>query len=351
MTSFFHTFIGKTAKERVGRVLDQGWLNEGRQVKKFEQRLSKLLDLPNPLTTNSCSSALLLCLLDIDVKNREVILPSQTFIATGMVILAAGGIPAFADIDPNTGNIDVDKITITDRVKAIIPVLWGGRPCNLDKFPKNVPVIQDAAHALGSTINGKSIAHFSDYTCYSFQSIKHLTTGDGGAICTPNPSSKLKRMKWFGIDKTDIKRDESGGRIPDVDLFGFKWHMNDLAASLGLANLTGYKRRLKRRRELANIYENELKNTSGIHLLSRFGESAYWMYTLRVDRRKDLCAKLNQLPFSTVDCGIHRNPIFNCLKELPGQDLFDRTQLSFPVHDLVTLDVVEKIIKIIKSGW
>lgn len=350
MKPFFHTFIGKTAKQRVNRVLDQGWLNEGKNVQKFEHRLSKLLDLPNLLTTNSCSSSLLLCLLDIDVKDHEVILPAQTFIATGMAVLAAGGKPVFADIDPNTGNLDPTKIKVTDKTKAIIPVLWGGNPCDLDKFP-DLPIIQDAAHALGSTIDGKSIANFSDYTCYSFQSIKHLTTGDGGALCTTNPSSKLKRMKWFGIDKANVKRDELGGRIPDVDLFGFKWHMNDYAASLGLANLVGYKRRLKRRRELAHIYETELRGVPGVKLLNKFGESAYWMFTLRVDRRVDLCRKLGSLPYSTVDYGIHKNPVFNWTEELPGQDLFDATQLSFPVHEQITVDDMAEIIKTIKNGW
>ncbi len=351
MIPFFTTFIGKTAKDRVGRVLDQGWLNEGKQVQKFENRLSRLLDLPNLLTTNSCSSALLLCLFDIGVKDKEVILPPQTFIATGMAIMAAGGKPVFSDIDPNTGNLDPEKIEINEKTAAIIPVLWGGNPCELDKFPKNIPIIQDAAHALGSTINGKSIAHFSDYTCYSFQSIKHLTTGDGGAVATLNPSPKLKRMKWFGIDKGNIKRDELGGRIPDVDLFGFKWHMNDFAAALGLANLAGYKRRLNRRRKLANVLTKELQDVPGIHLLKQNGESAYWMYTLRADKRNSLCSKLNGLPFSTVDYGIHKNPIFDCKKELPGQELFDQTQLSFPVHDQINQDIIEEIINRIKGGW
>jgi perosamine synthetase len=411
MTDFFHTFIGKTAKQRVSKVLETGWLNEGQQVRKFEQRLSHLFDFPYVLTVNSCSSALLLCLLDIGVKDYEVILPSQTFIATGMAVLAAGGIPVFADIDPNTGNLcpkslkdkitchtkaiiavhwagnpcpmqeitgkfpviqdaaaaggipvfaDIDPNTgnlcpkslkdkITCHTKAIIAVHWAGNPCPMQEITGKFPVIQDAAHALGTTIAGKSIVHFSDYSCFSFQSIKHLTTGDGGAICTSSPSIKLKKMKWFGIDKTKISKDEFGGRLPDVEEFGFKWHMNDLAAALGLANLVGYKRRLQRRRDLAKRYEEGLKDIPGISLLKLHGESAYWMFTLRVEGRKDLCKKLKV--YSTVDYGIQKNPIFKVSDELPGQDLFDKTQLSLPVHDNISEEMVEETIRTIRLGW
>jgi perosamine synthetase len=351
MTDFFHTFIGKTAKQRVSKVLETGWLNEGQQVRKFEQRLSHLFDFPYVLTVNSCSSALLLCLLDIGVKDYEVILPSQTFIATGMAVLAAGGIPVFADIDPNTGNLCPKSLKdkITCHTKAIIAVHWAGNPCPMQEITGKFPVIQDAAHALGTTIAGKSIVHFSDYSCFSFQSIKHLTTGDGGAICTSSPSIKLKKMKWFGIDKTKISKDEFGGRLPDVEEFGFKWHMNDLAAALGLANLVGYKRRLQRRRDLAKRYEEGLKDIPGISLLKLHGESAYWMFTLRVEGRKDLCKKLKV--YSTVDYGIQKNPIFKVSDELPGQDLFDKTQLSLPVHDNISEEMVEETIRTIRLGW
>jgi perosamine synthetase len=355
---FFRTFIGKSAKRRIGEVLDKGWLNEGEQVRKFEKRISKLLDLPNILTTNSCSSSLLLCLLDIDVAGHEVLLPPQTFIATGMAVLAAGGKPVFVDIDPSTGNINPDKIAqaVTAKTKAIIPVHWSGNPCDMlainniaNEF--GLKVVQDAAHALGATLGGRSIAHCSDYTCFSFQSIKHLTTGDGGAICTPEPNQKLKQMKWFGIDKTNIKKDSLGGRLPDVDMFGFKWHMNDVAGALGVANLTGFRRRLEERRRVARLYHSV---SNGMKVLPD-AEPAYWMFTMRTTKRDALCQRLkeNNLPFSTVDYGIHRNPIFRVSNPefFQGQNEFDATQVSLPVHDGVSLEVIEKTIGILEMGW
>lgn len=361
MVAFFNTYIGRKAKERIGKVFDKGWLNEGEQVKRFEQKLETLLDLPNVLTTNSCSSALLLCLMDIDVLDCEVILPSQTFIATGLAILMAGGIPVFVDIDPNTGNLCYKdlKNKISKKTKAIIPVHWAGNPCDLDLIDaiakeNNLKVIQDAAHALGATFDSKAIAHFCDYTCYSFQAIKHLTTGDGGAICTPSFSSSLKKMKWFGIDKGNIKRDECGGRIPDVDILGFKFHMNDIAAAIGLANLLGYRTRLKRRQQISSIYQNEFEGVKGIHLLNipSKATSANWMFTFRVDNRQALCDKLKQsnIPFSTVDYGIHKNPVFKSKdKVLPGQELFDNTQLSLPNHENISFELVDKIVNVIKK--
>jgi len=355
-TEFFRTYIGRSAKRRIGAVLDKGWLNEGEQVRTFEKRLSRLLDLPNVLTTNSCSSSLLLCLLNAGVAGHEVIVPTQTFIATGMAVLAAGAKPVFADIDPETGNMCPRSLAslISERTKAIIVVHWAGSPCDMDRINSvaaGIPVIQDAAHALGATLRDSSIAYHSDYTCYSFQSIKHLTTGDGGAICTPQPNSELKKMKWFGIDKSNIKKDEFGGRLPDVDTFGFKWHMNDLSAALGLANLRGYRRRLQHRRRLASFY---IAAGHGLRIVQD-ADPAYWMFTTTVKDRAGLCRVLkeNRLPFSTVDYGIHRNPIFGVkdLDRFSGQDVFDKTQISFPVHDLVADKVVEKTIKILEAGW
>lgn len=360
MTDFFRTHIGQNAKSRLAKVLDKGWLNEGEQVRRFEMKLNVLLDLPNVLTTNSCSSSLLLCLLDVEVKDQEVILPSQTFVATGMAILMAGGKPVFADIDPNTGNLCpvAFENAITEKTKAVISVLWAGNPCDpqISEIARkyNIKVIQDAAHGLGSTMNNHSVAHFADYTCYSFQSIKHLTTGDGGAISSPNALQNIRKMKWFGIDRSNIKRDELGGRIPNIDTMGFKFHMNDLAAALGLSNLLGYRNRLKRRNAIAKIYEDKL-NMDGILLLQKpkNSVSANWMFTFRAKSRNNLALKLKQsgIPCSTVDYGIHRNPVFGTIPYLAGQELFDQTQLSLPVHEEVTAEFAERITDVIRKGW
>ena len=179
-------------------------------------------------------------------------------------------IPVFADIQLSTGNIDPKSIVnkITEKTSAIIAVHWGGYPCDLDEIldigkQHNLIVIEDAAHALGATYKGKSIGDISDFTAFSFQAIKHLTTGDGGALCClkDKDSEKAKRIRWFGIDRENSEPSNLGEREFDIDEVGYKYHMNDLAAALGQGNLESLCDRLRRRREIAKIYHDELLNT------------------------------------------------------------------------------------------
>lgn len=345
MISFFNTYISPTANGKINKTLKKEWLNEGPCVRRFEKKLNVLLGLQNVISVNSCSSALLISLLDIDVKGFDVIIPSQTFIATGMAVLAAGGNPVFCDIDYNTGNICVShlKSIITNNTKAIIPVLWNGYPCDIKEINKlvenkNIKIIQDAAHGIFSKINNNSISYFSDYTCYSFQAIKHLTCGDGGAICTNNIENykRMERAKWFGINKKEISKDDLNGRIPNNDTFGFKWNMNDFSASLGLANLLGFRNRMKKRIKKYNILYENLKNINLLENKENY-QSSCWFFCFRSEKRDKISKSLKSknLPFSTVDYGIHKNPIFNCKTELKNQNIFDKTQMAIPIHEKI----------------
>ena len=186
----FNTYIHPSASEKISEVLSSTFISEGEIVKEFEAELCKKLLLKNIVTVNSGTSALHLSLdLSGISEGDEVICPAQTFVASALVILQQKAIPVFADIDYETGNISVESIKkkITNKTKAIIPVHWGGYPCDMDEInlvakQNNLIVIEDAAHALGATYKSQAIGALSDYTCFSFQAIKHLTTGDGGAI-------------------------------------------------------------------------------------------------------------------------------------------------------------------------
>jgi perosamine synthetase len=193
---FFQVHISSKAIESAAEVLKSGWINQGCKVKQFESELCTRLGLCRPVTVNSGTAALDLALaLAGVVPGDEVILPAQTFIATGMVILGRQAKPVFADIQLQIGNICPESISqkITERTKAIIPVHWGGYPCDLDEINNlakthNLTVIEDAAHALGASYKGKSIGSISRLTAFSFQAIKHLTTGDGGiGACLHDP--------------------------------------------------------------------------------------------------------------------------------------------------------------------
>ena len=263
---FFNTFIEKDAYKDIKGVLDSTMLSEGKLVKEFENKLSSELGLENPVAVNSGTSALHLALVLAGVKPRdEVILPAQTFIATGLVIAQEKAVPVFADIQLETGNIDPKSVEekITKKTKAIMVVHWAGTPVDLDEInamakKHKLVVIEDAAHALGATYKGKAIGSISDFTCFSFQAIKHLTTGDGGVVCIKdqNKVQEAKARRWFGIDRANAKESELGEREYDIASIGYKYHMNDYSAVLGLVNLKNFKSRLLIRRKIAKRYAN-----------------------------------------------------------------------------------------------
>ena len=204
---FFNTYISPKAIEYATDVLKSGWISEGKKVREFESALTRSLGLRNPVAVNSGTSALHLALAISGVKRGdEVILPAQTFVATGLAIKMQDAIPIFADIDPLDGNISPKSIEerVTDCTRAIMPVHWGGYPCDMNEINSiasryNISVIEDAAHALGATYNGEPIGSISRFTVFSFQAIKHLTTGDGGALCCiDEKDAKLFETEWRG---------------------------------------------------------------------------------------------------------------------------------------------------------
>lgn len=362
----FNTFIDDLAFSNLQNVLKTTFLSEGKLVKKFEQQLSEKLNLANPVTLNSGTSALHLALVLSNIgPGDEVIIPAQTFVATGLVVLQQGAKVVFADIDYSTGNISLSSIKdkVTERTKAIILVHWAGYPCDLDEIndfakSKKIVVVEDAAHALGATYKGKAIGSISDYTCFSFQAIKHLTTGDGGAICSidslKHEASIIKR--WFGIDRSNSQLSNLGERIYDIEEVGFKYHLNDYGAALGIANLNCFKERLDARIKIANFYTNSLKSIPGIELfdynLDR--QSAYWLYGFHVEKRDSFINVLKDkgIVASVVHMGIDRNSVFGGYDmSLINQRKFDDSQIHIPIHDDVSFEKAEYIVNVIKQGW
>ena len=365
--NFFTTHISKKAKEKVKEVLDSTFISAGKVAEQFENALSEKLGLVNPVAVNSGTSALHLALAIADVgPGDEVILPAQTFVATGLVILMQGATPVFADIQYDTGNIDPVSIMekITDKTKAIMPVHWGGYPCDMDEINSiaeeynNIAVIEDAAHALGAIYKGRPIGSISRFTAFSFQAIKHLTTGDGGALCCLNEDDYHNAInrRWFGIDRANSKPSILGEREYDIDAVGYKYHMNNLAAAIGLGNLEDFPENLKRRREIASQYRDELQNVPGLKLLNyrTDRESAYWLFTVLAERRTDFIKKLKEhgIPSSVVHLRIDHNSVFGGITpDLLNQERFNEDQVAIPVHSGLSNDDVEQIVNCIKGGW
>lgn len=361
--SFFHSHISPRALELVNEVLRSGWVNEGEMVRKFEASLTDVLGLRHPVAVNSGTSALHLALVLSGVRaGDEVILPAQTFVATGLVVLMQGATPVFADIDPMTGVISPESVAekITPRTRAIMPVHWGGYPCDLDEMHAlarhhDLVVIEDAAHALGATYKGRPIGTISRFTAFSFQAIKHLTTGDGGALCCQDEEDAKAAIarRWFGMDRAARQPNLLGARGIDIKTVGYKYHMNNVAAAIGLGNLEDFPKRLARRRQIAAFYRSALSDCPGLQLLrlKPDREHAYWLFTLLVDRRDDFVCRLAErgIPTSVVDLRIDQNSIFGGPRPLPGQAEFDRRQISIPLHENLSDAQVEQIVEAIKQ--
>ena len=363
--TLFNTYIHTSAFKNVKSVLDSGFLSEGKLVKEFEKELSEKLGLTNPVAVNSGTSALHLALVLAGVgPGDEVILPSQTFIATGLAVLYVGAKPVFADIEYDTGNIDPKDIKrkITKKTKAIIPVHWNGYPCDLDEINKiakghKLIVIEDAARALGATYKGKPIGSLSHFTCFSFQAIKHLTTGDGGAICSKNllDAKKSKTLRWFGINREKAKPSLLGERIFNISEIGYKYHLNDYAAAFGSANLENFKKRIAKRQRFAAMYKKALGKIPGIQLFKEdnYCKSAYFLFGLHVERRNNFIRALKDkgIPTTIDTFGLNHHKVFSKYKtNLPVNKKFNETQINLPVHDGLTEKKIKYIIDIIKKG-
>lgn len=362
--NFFETTVTEQAKENVKAVLDSGFLNEGKWVEWFEQGISEDFGYKNCVAVNSCTSALHLALVLAGVKaGDEVILPAQTFVATGLPILYCGAKPVFADIDRNTGNIDLESFWKVleprrDKVKALITVSWGGTPPDLEVLTAwcegvGIPLIQDNAHALGSTYKNKSISEFGDFSCFSFQAIKQLTTGDGGMLTCKNPHDyyRAKKLRWFGIDRENDKVGFEGERVYDAHEIGYKYHMNNIAAAIGLGNLHGVKERQARRKWVADNYHAAFPRLENI--VSREGSSD-WLYTALVDKRDDFIRMMRSkdIPVSVVHNGIDRNSIFGGIdRSLVNQRYWDEHHICLPCHSGLADEDVQKVCDAIKAGW
>ena len=366
MIPFFITHVAAGAAEQVRQTLAGTFLSEGAKVREFEQALERRLGIERAVALNSGTSALHLGLACGGIgPGDEVILPAQTFIASGLSILHQGARPVFADIRHETGNLDPESVRrrLTPRTRAIMPVHWGGLPCDMDELGEiarahGLWVIEDAAHALGARYKGRPVGALSRFAVFSFQAIKHVTTGDGGLLVCAEPAdyATARRRRWFGIDRAASAPSPLGEREYDVAEIGYKYHLNDYAAALGLANLADLAEILVRRRAIAARYRRELAGVAGLGLLESPAdrESACWLFTFHVERRLDFIRALKDkgIPASVVHLGIHKNAVFGQQNaDLPAQRRFDETQISIPVHQNLTDDEVGQIIAAVRGGW
>lgn len=362
----FRVSVCEESVENAVKVLRSGYIGEGPMVKKLEAEYCKVSATPFCLAVNSGTSALHLAVLLAGVgTGDEVITTAQTMMATSHAILMARGIPVFADVQPFTGNIDPNDIEhrITPRTKAILVVHWAGYPCDMDEIlaiaeRHGLVVIEDAAHAIGATYKGRPIGSISPMTCFSLQAIKHVTGGDGGVLALADEKLRQKgaRLRWFGIDRDLRKASILGEPEWNVTELGYKYQMNDIAAAVALGNIGHLEKMLVHRRKIAAEYREGLADVPGLALLENRPdrESAYWLFTILVQRRENFLRRLKELGInaSVVHLRIDRNDLYGGeRRDLPNLDRFTERHVSLPVHEGISVEDVHYIIESIRRGW
>jgi len=389
--NLFQVFMSPNASDEVTKVLNSGYIGQGPKVEEFEKDLRKFFNHDYVSTLNSGTSGLHLALHLLKKPSNntkvfdglasttsywpglkdgdEVLATPMTCTASNWPILANGLKIKWVDIDPTTLNMDLDDLArkITPKTKVIMLVHWGGYPNDLDKIKKiqqdaylrfgfKPAVIEDGAHSFGSEYKSKKIGGHGNLTMFSLQAIKHITSIDGGLLLSPHKElhQRGKLLRWYGIDRDSDRKDFRCEA--DVEEWGFKFHMNDVCATVGIENLKHFKDIVGKHRENAKFYDEHLSDVKGLTLLKREKgfDSAFWIYSMLVDDRDGFYKWMDE-------CGIavsqvhERNDKHTCVQEfrtaLPSLDKTIGKIVSIPVGWWVTPEQREYIVDCIKKGW
>jgi dTDP-4-amino-4,6-dideoxygalactose transaminase len=386
----FKVHMNPNAKVEVGKILDSGYIGQGPKVEEFEEKLNEYFNSDRVVTLNSGTSGLHLALhllkkpsnvaiadgYSIHEKNwpgiqegDEVLATALTCTASNWPILANGLKIKWVDVDEKTLNMDLDDLErkITPKTKAIIAVHWGGYPLDLDRLKKiqdksfelygfRPAIIEDGAHSFGSEYKSKKLGNHGNMVMYSLQAIKHITAIDGGLLVLPHQDlyNRAKLIRWYGIDRGGNRKDFRCEA--DIVEWGFKFHMNDVCATVGIENLKDADNIIGKHRANAKFYDENLKGANGVTLLERHKDhnSAFWIYSLLVENRDGFYKHMK-------DCGIvvsqvhERNDKHTAVKEfrspLPTLDKVLPKVVSIPVGWWVTEDERQYIVDCIKKGW
>ena len=362
-TVLFYPYIPKNSASAIKKVLSGRWIGQGPMVDKFEKKFSKMFAKNNPcIATGAGTDALHLAYILAGLKfGDEVIAPVYTCTATNIPFLYMGVKIKFADVDPITMNISVESVKklISSKTKAIICTHYGGLPCDMDELKKitskkKIPIIEDAAHALGATYKNKPVGSLSEFTMFSFQAIKHITTGDGGMLCIKNKKllDKARRIRWFGIDREGKQK---GTWKNDIHEIGYKYQMTDIGASIGIESLKNFNKIINHRRKIYEIYLNELSKNNNIfcvHDEDRRKKHAAWLFTILLEKKDFLQKKLREKGIETNQ--VHfRNDKYSVFKKFvnnykfPNMDFIENKYLVLPIHLKVKISDAKYICQLI----
>lgn len=344
---FHRALIERDEIDLVIDALNSGWITMGPKVMEFEKSFSDFINSRSDkkietLLVNSCTAALHLALKAIGLKEGdEVIIPTNTFIATAEVVTYFNAVPVLCDIDEKTLNIDVNKIEdlITKKTKAIIPVHFAGQPCDMDEILSiakkyNLFVVEDAAHAFPAYYKNRPVGTIGDLTCFSFYATKTLAMGEGGAVTTDNKdflrSIKINRLHGINRDAWD-RYTLKGSWYYEVVDNGLKYNSTDINAAIGIAQLRKANYMWEERVKIAQRYISLFKNNKNI--ITPFVKddriSAWHLFVIRVNNRDDLIQKLKEKGIGTSVhfIPVHRHPYY--------RDRYNLNDCDYPVSNKV----------------
>jgi len=362
--TLFYPHYPKNYLEALKKIFQTRWIGQGPLVDKLEVIFEKKFTNNFPcIAVGSGTDALHLAYILADIKkDDEVICPVFTCTATNIPLLYLEAKIKFADIDPDTMNINTEHVKklITKKTKAIVFVNYGGLPCNLEELniiaKKNkIKLIQDAAHSLGATYKNKKITSFADFTIFSFQAIKQITCGDGGMLVLKNKKllDKAKRIRWFGIDR---KAKQGGTWKNDIKEVGYKYQMTDIGASLLIESIKEFKNIFSLRSKIFNTYKNILKKNKNVKIVNDNSHSKHgcWLFTIIIKKKDYLQKKLrkfgietNQVHFRNDKYSIFKN--FAKGKKFKYMDLIENKYLVLPIHTKMMIKDAERIGNIINK--
>ncbi len=363
MIPLFKPSCSKEEIEAVTEVLKSGWWGLGKKTKEFEEKFADYTGVKYAVSVNSATAALHLSLKVLNLPpGSEVITSPLTFISTAFAANYNNLKPVFADINYDTLNINPDDIRkkITDKTKAIIPVHFGGHICNMEELNNiaethNLPLIEDAAHAAGSSLNGKKSGSFGKFGCFSFHAVKNLATGDGGMITTDDPKAyeRFKILRWLGINKSTFARTNKDYYAWDynVDEIGFKCHGNDILSAIGLAQLNKLDELNDKRREIFKKYNRAFKDIIDVPTLKEGITSACHNYVAKVDGREEL---IKFLASKNISAGVHYKPLYlhsiysDVKADCPIVDGVWKKLVTLPIYPSMAKEDVEKVIGAVK---
>lgn len=337
-------FLGEEELIAVGKVFESRWLGMGDMVRQFEEKIGKYLGAKNVIAVNTGTSALHIALDAIGLKPRdEVIVPSLTFVSSIQSIRASGANPVFCEVLPNTLNMDISDVykKINKRTKVIMPVHYGGAACDMDSLLKiarkyKLRVVEDAAHAFGSTYKSRKIGSFGDITCFSFDPIKNITCGEGGAVVTNdnNLAKLIVKKRILGISNDTWTRYKGlRNYLYTVVDHGHRYHMSDINAAIGLEQLKKINKFKSRKKAIVRAYNKSFKNIKGLFLLETdLSETFPFFYVVRVlnNKRDKLIAYLKEEGILT---GVHYIPNHT-------QPLYKNFHIQLPITEQLFKEIL-----------